>query len=355
MIPSLTLVSMAFSIALGGGSLSAAAIAERHVAAIGGYDRIHALQSISYSGIYRESGVSLEASQTYMRPYYEVVDPHLQPAILEGFDGRPWEYYAEFGVVLRTAGAPGMATTHASEFDDSLVDFTAKDEQIALVGEMTIQNRRSFDVLVTLSDGFQKHLYIDEQTYLINGIRQTAKVHAFGDRITSESVVGGYRRVAGLLFPTTFREIDLATGRELNRLTWTKIEINRPLPVALFSPPRFARTPLSALLEDLYARRNEPSYDRGRYEAFLRQHPSVNAEAGIEFIGYQILKTGVTSSAIALLAANAQDHPRSADAQFGLGRAYRVAGREQLAVAAFRHALRLNPSDARARAALQQS
>jgi hypothetical protein len=349
-----TLACVILAMADGGAPPSAVTIAERHVVAIGGYDRIHALQSISYSGVYRESSVSLEASQTYMRPYYEVVDPHLQPAIKEGFDGRPWEYYGEFGVVLRTTGAPGMATTHASEFDDALVDYAAKGEQIAFGGETTIQGRRSFDVLITLGDGFQKHLYVDEQTYLITGIRQTAKVHAFGERVTSESVLGGYRRVAGVLLPTTFREIDLATGRELNRLTWTKIQVNRRLPVSMFSPPRFVRSPLSALLEVLYAQRDDASNDRSRYEAFRQHYRSVNTEAGIEFISYQILKTGVSSSAVALLAANARDYPRSADAQFGLGRAYRAAGREQLAIAAFRRALQIRPTDARARAALQQ-
>jgi hypothetical protein len=92
---------------------SVAEIAARHVAAIGGVEHVRALTSIAYTGVYRESGASLKASQTYMRPYYEVVDPHLEPAIKEGFDGRPWEYYAEFGVVLRTSGPQGMATTHA--------------------------------------------------------------------------------------------------------------------------------------------------------------------------------------------------------------------------------------------------
>ena len=333
----------------------AASIAERHIDAIGGFERVHALRSISFSGVYRESGVSLEASQTFMRPYYEVVDPHLQPAIKEGLDGRPWEYYEEFGVVLRTAGAPGMATTHASEFDDSLADYAAKGERIELDGEKAVEGRRSYDILVTLSDGFQKHVYVDERTFLISGVRQTAKVHAFGDRITSESVFGAYRRVAGVLFPSTSREIDLATGRELNRLTWTKIQVDLPLPVSMFSPPRFVRSPRSAMLEDLYAHRDDASYDIAHYQAFRRRSPSVNTEAGIEFIGYQILKTGVTSSAVALLVANAGDYPRSADAQFGLGRAYRVAGRERLAIAAFRRALRFRPADSRARAALAQS
>jgi hypothetical protein len=335
--------------------LTAADVAARHVAAIGGFARVRALTSIAYTGVYRESGVALAASQTFMRPYYEVIDPHLQPAITEGFDGRPWEFYSQFGVVLRTSGAPGMATTHASEFDDSLANYAAKGSRITLDGERTIHGRTAFDVLVTLGDGFAKHLYVDEQTFLIMASRQTAKVHAFGDRVTSQSLIGGYRRVAGVLVPTTFREVDLATGRELNRLTWTAVVTNRPFPVAQFSPPRFTRSPLSALLEDLYAHRDDSAHDAAAYRTFRRRFAGANIESGIEFIGYQILKTGVSASAIALLAANVHDHQHSADALFGLGRAYRVAGRERLAVAAFRSALRFNPRDARARQALQNS
>jgi len=136
-------------------------------------------------------------------------------------------------------------------------------------------------------------------------------------------------------------------------LTWTDVVANRSLPVTLFSPPRFLRSPLSALLEDVYSHRDDVSHDKEAYGAFRRREPMVNTEAGVEFIGYQILKTGVVLSAIALLSANARDYPRSADAQFGLGRAYRAAGRERLAVAAFHRALRLHPNDARALRALQ--
>ncbi|HEY5093923.1 MAG TPA: hypothetical protein VII69_02270 [Candidatus Eremiobacteraceae bacterium] len=340
---------------LGSAPQTAANIAQRHVAAIGGHDRAAALTSLSYTGVYREGDFTLAASQTYMRPYYETVDPHLDPAIREGDDGRPWEYYAEYGVVLRTFGAPGMATTHASEFDDSLVDADAKGTHIALAGTAEIQGRPAFDILVTLRDDFAKHLYIDQTTYLIVASRQTAKVHAFGSRVTSQTLFGGYRRVAGVLLPTTSREVDLATGRELNRLTWTNVVANRPISISAFSPPRFTRTPLSALLEDLYDHRDDARYDAQAYESFRRRAAGVNTESAIEFIGYQILKTGVSASAIALLSKNAREYPRSADAQFGLGRAYRTAGLSRLAVAAFRQALRLKPNGARARDALKQS
>lgn len=345
---------MVFLTSLGLAPQTAAEIAQRHVAAIGGHDRIAAVTSLLYSGVYREAGFVLAASQTYMRPYYETVDPHLTPAIKEGYDGRPWEYYAEYGVVLRTSGAPAMATTHASEFDDSLVDYDAKGSHIALAGTTKIEGRDAFDILVTLRDGFAKHLYVDEKTFLILASRQTAKVHAFGARVTSQSLLGGYRRVAGVLLPTTSREVDIESGKELNRLTWTNVVANRAIPVSAFSPPRFVRSPLSALLEDLYDHRGDVRYDVQAYDSFRRLSPGVNTDFAVEFIGYQILKTGVTASAVALLSKNARAYPRSADAQFGLGRAYRTAGRSRLARAAFRQALRLNPNDARARDALKQ-
>jgi hypothetical protein len=218
----------------------------------------------------------------------------------------------------------------------------------------SIAGRNTYDVLVRLRDGFEKHLYVDEETYLIVASRQTAKVHAFGEKVTSQSLIGGYRRIAGVLLPTTFREVDLATGRELNRLTWTAIAVNRTIPLAFFSPPRCTRSPLSALLEDLYAHRDDASHDANALASFRRRNPSSNTEAAIEFIGYQILKTGVSASGVALLSANVREYPRSADAQFGLGRAYRVAGQERLAVAALKRAMQLRPGFPRAMQGLRQ-
>ncbi|MFI5120752.1 MAG: tetratricopeptide repeat protein [Thermoanaerobaculia bacterium] len=69
-------------------------------------------------------------------------------------------------------------------------------------------------------------------------------------------------------------------------------------------------------------------------------------------IGYQILKMGDVEPAIALLEANARDHPGSSGAAFGLGRALSTAGRSAEARTAFMRALALDPGNKRARAAL---
>ena len=60
-------------------------------------------------------------------------------------------------------------------------------------------------------------------------------------------------------------------------------------------------------------------------------------------MGYQMVKMGDFPSAIELLKANATDYPQSASAQFGLGRAYKAAGRLDAAEAAFKKALEIDP------------
>jgi len=69
--------------------------------------------------------------------------------------------------------------------------------------------------------------------------------------------------------------------------------------------------------------------------------------------GYQILKTGQTESAIALLVANEAAYPNSTEAAFGVGRALHTAGRDDEARKAFQRALTLNPDNKRASDALK--
>ena len=91
------------------------------------------------------------------------------------------------------------------------------------------------------------------------------------------------------------------------------------------------------------------------YEDF-RRNPATSAietEAGIESVAYQCLKTGAVDAAVLLLEANLAEHPDSADAHFGLGRAYRTAGREAEAVEHFRAAVIIDPEHGRAREALE--
>jgi TolA-binding protein len=80
----------------------------------------------------------------------------------------------------------------------------------------------------------------------------------------------------------------------------------------------------------------------------------VNTEAGVEAVAYQIMKSGYHQTSIVLLEANLRDYPKSANAHFQLGRAYRAAEQEREAIEEFQAALRIDPSHKQATEALAQ-
>jgi Flp pilus assembly protein TadD len=120
-----------------------------------------------------------------------------------------------------------------------------------------------------------------------------------------------------------------------------------------FSPPSFVRTPLQSFLEQLYAEGADGLAVMWSYSDFHGAHSGLDTHAGVEFIGYQMLKMGDVHAALDLLKQNVADYPKAATAAFGLGRAHKTAGDTENARAEFRRALELDPQNKAARQALE--
>lgn len=321
-------------------------IVERHIQALGGWKNLNAVHSVVERLEYREASfVVPNAFVARMRPYYKTIgDPKITNVdINEGYDGSAWEYYGDPGVVIRVVGAAAAATRHGTEMFDSLVDYKTLGTRIELSGVEEFAGKSAFRLHITLSDGFEKELFVDRESYLIIGDRRSAPIHAFGEPIRSENHIGDYRPVNGVLFPYSIREVELATGRELNSNTVQSIEVNSKLDPTFFSPPEYQRTPLQEMLEQLFMERSDPACVMWTYRGFRAANPALETRSGVEFIGYQMAKMGDFQSAIQLLTANAADYPKSPSAQFGLGRAYKAAGDVDNARVHFLKALEIDP------------
>lgn len=326
--------------------ITAQAIVQRYIAARGGLDKLRAIRTLVFRGPPRPNG---RAGRQILRarPFYLNVGA-------EGNDGTPWEAYDEFGLQPRVTDAPGAALRHTAYFDDPLVMTLEPGWNVELTGSERIGDRDAWRLRVTYPDGFVNESFVDKTTWLLIGRRFTAPVHAFGASVTSQAIIGDYRPVHGVLFPFELRETDLATGHEQDAFTWQAIEANVALDYAAFSPPARAATPVSRLVNGIFASRHVTADALGWYHDFLRDPAtaSVDVEAAIESVGYECLKNGAVPTGMALLEENLRAHPASARAHFGVGRAYRAAGREADALAQFREALRLDPGLEAARQAL---
>lgn len=327
----------------------------RYIAARGGIEKLHAIQSLVYRGVYTEgSHTAPHAAMSLMRPYLKLVGDaeHLNPDFAEGYDGSAWEFYGDPGVVVRTVGAASSAGRHATSIDGPLVDYASRGWTVELAGIEPIGDRKAWRLVVTMPDGFRQEEFIDVETYLLIAERKTAPIHAFGERVRSEERIGDYREVAGVLFAFAHREVEIATGKVLSQMQWNEIVANDPLDPAAFSPPQFTRTPLQAFLEQLYAQRTDVQAVLWSYRDFRLAWPAVDTRGGIEFIGYQMLKMGDVAGATALLERNAADYPTAATSAFALGRAYLTAGKTEAGKREMERALALDPHYERAKEAL---
>jgi hypothetical protein len=333
-------------------------IVERHIDARGGAEKLRSIKTLVYSnGLYQEADHtgSGDAFMAFSRPYHRVVgNPEAPGGYMEGWDESAWEWLGDPGIVVRTVGAASASSRHGADLEGPFLDYRTKGTHIALGELAEIDGRPAFRLIVTLRDGFVREYFIDCESFLIVAERMSAPFHAFGEPVTSETRLGDYREVAGVLFHHASVETVIATGEPLTRMQWGKIEANRDLPASWFSPPAFERTPLQAFLEALYGERADRTAVMWSYHDFRRARPEIDTRAGIETIGYQMLKMGDTDAAIELLKANARDYPASSSSAFGLARAYAAANDRLQARREYERALALDPENRRAQRALAE-
>ena len=333
----------------------------KHLEARGGAEALAAIEAVVFSeGLYREPGYegSGQAFMALARPYLKVVgDPESPRDFMEGYDGAAWEWFADPGVVIRTVGEASAASRHGAYVDGTLVDYRRRGSTVELGELVWIGDRPAWQVTLTARDGFRRDYFVDAETWLITAERMSAPIHAYGEPVKRETRVGDYRRVAGVLFASHYAETDIATGGLVSEMRWGKIEADRNPPRWWFSPPPYPgqaseRTPLQIFLEHLYFERTDGEAVMWTYAEFRRVYAGVDTHAGVELIGYQMLKMGDTDTAIRLLEENAVDYPLAASALFGLGRARAAAGLDDAARTAFERALELDPKHRQAQRAL---
>ena len=339
-------------------ALTADQIIARHIEARGGRDRIRALTNLVYSGgTYEEGDYTGDGSATMSlgRPYFKLVGDKRSPGgYMEGYDGSAWEWFGDPGVVIRTVGKASEAIRHYAGVDGPLLDYRAQGASARYLGETELNGNHVQVVELTRRDGFIEQFYFDRHTYMIVASGGAAPIHAFGDDVVSLTYISDYRTVEGVEIAHRFESMELPSKRSLSSMQWGRVEANVDLPDDWFSPPQFKRTRLAMLIEHLYGQRDDLTAIEWTYHEFRRAHGDAEMANAVNIAGFQILKMGQIANAIALLEQNVLDNPGVAECRFGLGRAYRRAGRDGEARGEFEHALRIDPRHQRAAAALAE-
>lgn len=264
------------------GSLTAAQIAEKNVAARGGLQAWRAVQTISESG---KLGAGGDQRQPLPDPAPAAVpggktiakvpsSPRLAqeaqlPFVLELARSRKMRFELQFRgqtAIQVYDGAKGWklrpylnrlevedftadelkAASAQSELDGPLVDYVAKGTGIELAGLEKVEGRDTYKLKLTMKDGHTTHLWIDAETFLETKVEGEPR-RLDGRMHPVEIYYRDYRAVDGLQIPflleTRVLPVENASSRvkepaiPVERIVVEKVTINPRLEASRFSKP----------------------------------------------------------------------------------------------------------------------
>lgn len=224
------------------GADQAADIAQIHLEAIGGRQRIAALKGLRMSGLVLLGERRVRFTMLAARPN--------QIRLETGDDGRTlvnasdgvepaWEFdTGTWPPRYRSMNeAAAKSFTADAEFDDPLIAGPARGFTLEYAGEVAVDGRKLLRVLVTrkLTDTFA--LLLDPETYFIL-FRVEERTTAGGRKRQIVTRYDDFRPVDGVLLP---HKVTLMTdGRVEQQMIMEKIETNPELPPDVFTRPKVA-------------------------------------------------------------------------------------------------------------------
>jgi len=210
---------------------TAAEVMERHIAALGGREKLAGLKSLMAVGTMKGMGTDLPVRLFWATRNRLRIELSMQGnVVIQVFDGStagnflttPSTGYQER--LPMTADEGRDLARNAAEFD--LTDFLAYDRDgatVELQGRQPLDGREVFKIRWTRRSGDAAVLFIDANTFL--EVRRESLVRVSGVEYETESKGSDFRDVSGLMVP--FRQESRPKGAsEGVVLEFTRFEIN---------------------------------------------------------------------------------------------------------------------------------
>jgi hypothetical protein len=215
-------------------------IAKIHIEAIGGMERIKALSAVRATGKVSANGKDVRFTIVAARPDRARVETEGDGrTLVQGSDGveEPWEFDTGTWPPIYRAMAAGSARTFKAdaEFDDPLVMGAARGYVLEYAGEVDVEGKKMFRILVThkLRDTFS--LLVDSETYFIQK-RVEKRTTVSGRTVHVITHYEDFRPVDGVLLP--YKVVTSIDGKMTQMTQITKVEANPKVNDQMFTRPK---------------------------------------------------------------------------------------------------------------------
>ena len=220
--------------------LSADQIVQKHVIALGGADKLSAIQNVMMTGTASLMDGQLQAPVTVRakRPMSMRMDMSVQgQTFVQAFDGKTAWMINPFMGSPEPKKSSEEDTQNARDdadfIDGSLVDYKAKGNAIELAGKEDIEGSPAYKLKVTKKSGSIENVYLDAKTFLPVKSAGTRKQQ--DHEIAYESFPGDFKPVNGVMMPFSLNQ--KMNGRSMLELTVEKVEVNTPMDGSIFQMP----------------------------------------------------------------------------------------------------------------------
>jgi outer membrane lipoprotein-sorting protein len=215
-------------------------IVQKHIEALGGLEKLKALQTLKATGkaLLNDGQFEAPVAMWAQRPALTRIEINFKgKSFVHAFDGTTaWTVNPFSGSEEAEKASPEetkMAQDDADFVDGPLVNYQAKGNTVELVGKEDVAGSPAYKLKVTKKGGFSEYDYLDAKTFL--AVKSAGKRTQDGKEYDFESYPGDYRPVNGVLIPFT-TEQKLA-GRTTMKLTLVTVEGNVPIDDAVFHFP----------------------------------------------------------------------------------------------------------------------
>ena len=236
----LTALAVVLLVALPAAAQTADDIVNKNMQAMGGVDKLKAVKSVRMTGTMTVGpGMEAPVMLEMKRPNMMRIDISLQGMTgTQAYDGTSGWSLMPFGgskAPQPMSADDAKLAAEQADMDGPLMDYKAKGHTVELLGKEPVEGADTYKLKLTKKDGDVTIYYIDAEHFLV--IKQEARRTLRGTEIESETIVGDYKEVDGMMMA---HSIDAGVkGQPMRqKLTLSAIEVNVPIDDARFKMPK---------------------------------------------------------------------------------------------------------------------
>jgi len=226
-------------------NLSAAQIVDRNVAARGGLQAWHAVNTITMKGQIEAGGTKntkLPFTMTMKRPNKSRFEIRFnEQTAFQVYDGtQGWKVRPFLGrdEVEPYSPAEAKSAAASAELDGPLIDYASKGSRVEAVGMESVEGHRAYVLKLTTKDNTSRRIWIDASNFL--ELKIDGEPRKLDGRMHNVAIFyRDYKKENGLVIPHTLETV-VVGGKATHKLIIDHVAVNAPTDDTLFAKPQLA-------------------------------------------------------------------------------------------------------------------